>query len=582
MAKKEGKLREEPRPHSVVDLTQDSKPDTDRKVSGPEKAIKVGERLSPCLAEHVPNRGGLSGEAKSKNPLQTSSLNNCNSGGDSLVKAQGSEQDRGAKDPSWHDENMRPSPHSHPDRLKRGDSAMGSVAALHVACGCPSLHPVQPGKLTASLAFPPQPVHSNMYTIFPLTKEPGREHKVIAPTFVPSVEAYEERNGPIQIASQARDHSKAKERDATPTGRGGVLQSLPERCLAEASCNLLTQDFPGHGDAKRMEMLREKGSVIRTNSMALKKQGGSEAFLRRPRLGSPESREFLPSKDLLKPGLETEHRPCERDRFQRSGSKEAAKIYGTLDSSSSTSCSRQHLDPSQLKPPEQKWKPFEMGHFATTQMAVLAAQHKHANRVEEEAKKVYLDPSGLQRPSVVGSRSTAEGLHPTSHGEGSAMQSLIKYSGSFAKETSARQSSGKKSPFGGLGNMKLDLPQQGTSKIQQLLPHHTSKQLKKEPERPESAKSFGRESIGSQGEVEVRHLPVGIAVAVARQKDNSGSKLGPGLADRERSVSLSSVKGMTSGLAPGGVCVGGGNTRGFLAASNFVRNLYSYKVFETY
>uniref|UniRef100_A0A8C0F570 Trinucleotide repeat containing 18 n=1 Tax=Bubo bubo TaxID=30461 RepID=A0A8C0F570_BUBBB len=498
-AKKEGKPKEEPRPRSVVDLTQDTKPDSDRKVSVVEKAVKVGERLSPFL---------------SKNPLQSSSLSNCNGGGDPMLKVLGAEQDRCAKDPARHDENMRPSAHAHAERLKRGEPLLPSVGALHVSCSCPSPHPSQPGKMTPATTFPPQPVHSSMYTIFPPAKELGREHKVIAPTFVPSVEAYDERSGPIQIASQARDN-KAKDKDL---GKVGVLQSPTER----------------------MEALREKGSVIRANSMALKRQVTSEPFLNRPGLGSPESREFLASKDLLKPSSEAEHRPCERDRFQRSSSKEAAKVYGTLDSS------RQHLDHGQLKPPEQKWKPFEMGNFATTQMAVLAAQHNHVTRAEEEAKKVYLDPSGLPRSSVVGSRGAADVLHPASHGEGSAMQSLIKYSGNFAKETASRQSCGKKSPFGGLGNVKLDSSQLGTSKVQQLLLQQPAKQLKRDPERPESAKSFGRESIGSQGEVEVRHLPVGIAVAVARQKDNSSSsssKLGPSLADRDRSLSLSSIKG---------------------------------------
>uniref|UniRef100_A0A8C6YPD0 Trinucleotide repeat containing 18 n=1 Tax=Nothoprocta perdicaria TaxID=30464 RepID=A0A8C6YPD0_NOTPE len=510
-AKKEGKAKEEPRPRSVVDLTQDAKPEGERKASVVEKVVKAGERLSPFLAEHAASRGG--GEPKSKNPLQSSSLSNCNGGGDGAVlKALGAEQERCAKDAARHDENVRPAAHAHAERLKRGEPLLPAVGALHVPCGCSSPHAAPP-KMAPAAAFPPQPVHSGVYTIFPPAKELGREHKVIAPTFVPSVEAYDERSGPIQIASQARD-AKAKDKEL---GKAGVLQS----------------------PAERMEALREKGSVIRATSMALKRQVASEPFLNRPGLGSPESREFLASKDLLKPSPEAEHRPCDRERFQRSSSKDAAKVYSTLDSS------RQHLEHGQLKPPEQKWKPFEMGNFATTQMAVLAAQHNHVSRAEEEAKKVYLDPSGLPRSSVVGSRGAADVLHPASHGEGSAMQSLIKYSGSFAKETTARQSCGKKSPFGGLGNMKLDSSQLGASKVQQLLSQQPAKQLKRDPERPESAKSFGRESIGSQGEVEVRHLPVGIAVAVARQKDNSSSssKLGSSLADRDRSLSLGSIKG---------------------------------------
>ncbi|ELK17433.1 Trinucleotide repeat-containing protein 18 protein [Pteropus alecto] len=70
------------------------------------------------------------------------------------------------------------------------------------------------------------------------------------------------------------------------------------------------------------------------------------------------------------------------------------------------------------------------------------------------------------------------------------------------------------------------------------------RQLKRDPERPDSTKAFGREGSAAQGEAEVRHPPVGIAVAVARQKDSGGSgRLGPGLADQERSLSLSNVKG---------------------------------------
>ena len=85
---------------------------------------------------------------------------------------------------------------------------------------------------------------------------------------------------------------------------------------------------------------------------------------------------------------------------------------------------------------------------------------------------------------------------------------------------------------------------------QTRLPHpggpaaSSGRQLKRDPERPESAKAFGREGSGAQGEAEVRHPPVGIAVAVARQKDSGGSgRLAPGLADQERSLSLSNIKG---------------------------------------
>ena len=132
------------------------------------------------------------------------------------------------------------------------------------------------------------------------------------------------------------------------------------------------------------------------------------------------------------------------------------------------------------------------------------------------------------------------------------MQSLIKYSGSFAREavTVRPGGCGKKSPFGGLGTMKPEPAPTAAPRAQTRLPHpggpaaSSGRQLKRDPERPESAKAFGREGSGAQGEAEVRHPPVGIAVAVARQKDSGGSgRLAPGLADQERSLSLSNVKG---------------------------------------
>lgn len=65
-----------------------------------------------------------------------------------------------------------------------------------------------------------------------------------------------------------------------------------------------------------------------------------------------------------------------------------------------------------------------------------------------------------------------------------------------------------------------------------------------DPERPESAKAFGRGLLGPRVRRKCGHPPVGIAVAVARQKDSGGNgRLAPGLAEQERSLSPSNVKG---------------------------------------
>uniref|UniRef100_A0A8C5PWS8 Trinucleotide repeat-containing gene 18 protein n=1 Tax=Leptobrachium leishanense TaxID=445787 RepID=A0A8C5PWS8_9ANUR len=484
-SKKDGRLREESQTHGVVDLTQDTKAEGERRKSGVQKVSKGGEYISTFNTDLVPNRGFSNGETKSKNPLQTSLLSNCNAGGDPLTKAQGFDQDRCARDSSRHDENMRPSGHMNLDLAKRCES-LPTPGNMNLLCSCSSTHPPQScGRVVASSTFPTQLSHSNVYTIFPAIKDSRREHKIIAPTFVPSVEAQDERIGPVQIASQARD-LKAKEGKST------------ER--TDLSRTFLPQEM-SNTEPKRVDSTREKGSVIRSNSSS-KRSVASDSFLNRPGLVSLENRDFMSSKEA-----------DNRERLQRS--RETCKMYSFTDST------RHHTDNSQRKLPEQKWKPFEMNNFATTHMAALAAQHTQANHAEEEAKKVYMDSSNLQR-SLSSCRTSSECLHSPAHGESSAMQNLIKYSGSFAKEAATWKSSGKKSPFGGLGNMKLDAAQLNAAKTQQCASLSGSK---RDIERPESAKSFGRDSMGPQGEVEVRHPPVGIAVAVARQKDNGGNKI---------------------------------------------------------
>ncbi|KAF6281485.1 trinucleotide repeat containing 18 [Rhinolophus ferrumequinum] len=516
--KKDPRPREEAAgPRGVVDLTQEARVEGRQDRGHP----RLTERLSPFLAEPGPPRtlGVATSESKGKNPLPTSTLSLCNGAGDAGLPALVADAARGTKEATRQEESTR---------LRRAE------ALLPGPCPCPSpLPPLPAGKgppappPTSTSAFASQTGPAGVYTIFPTTptaREPGREHRVVAPTFVPSVEAFDERPGPIQIASQARD-ARAREREV---GRPGVLQGPPGSPRPPPD---------------RSEGLREKSSVIRS----LKRPPPAEAPPARATRASPDPRAYLPAKELLKP--ETEPRPCERAPRGAPASQQAAKLFG--------------LEPARPPPPagpEHKWKPFELGNFATTQMAVLAAQHHHASRAEEEAaavsKKAYLDPGGaLPRAAATCARPGAD-LHAAAHGAGeaSAMQSLIKYSGSFAREAVAVRPGGcgKKSPFGGLGTMKPEPAptNTGAPRAQTRLPHPGGpapaggRQLKRDPERPESAKAFGRESSGAQGEAEVRHPPVGIAVAVARQKDSGGSgRLGSGLADQERSLSLSNVKG---------------------------------------
>ncbi|KAM4878028.1 trinucleotide repeat-containing gene 18 protein isoform 4-T4 [Thomomys bottae] len=483
--KKEPRLREEVAgPRGVVDLTQEARTEG-RQDRGPPR---LAERLSPFLAE-----AKAKGAAPPAPPPPSRGL--CGGPGDAgpppALVGDAARQDESAR-------LQRPRP-----------------------CGSP----------------PPRapPAPSGPAGVFAAFREPGREHRVVAPTFVPSVEAFEERAGPIQIASQARD-ARTRERDVA---RPGVLQAPPG--------SPRTDPRPD-----RPEILREKNSVIRSLKRPPPPVPIPEAA---PARGAPARASPVP-KELPKP--EGEPRTCDRGArgpgVHAAGAPGAARLLGLEPARPAA--------PTAPAVPEPKWKPLELGHLATAQMAALAAQHHHASRAgpapgaEDDAlaaaKKAYLDPgASLPRSPAACARPGAADL-----GEASAMQSLIKYSGSFARDAPALRPAGtgaRKNPFGGLGTMKPEPAPAAAGAprgAQTRAPHPgapappTGRQLKRDPERPESAKAFGRDGPGAQGEAEVRHPPVGIAVAVARQKDSGGGgRLGPGLGDQERPLSLSSGKG---------------------------------------
>lgn len=498
--------REEPRPHSVVDLTLDVKAEDERRTGSSERPTKTAEHMWPFFQQCSPTS-----DTKPKHPLQPSSLSNCRSSSSGTpTRYQNTEQER----IEWDDENTRPPI----DKQKRCDSVASSLGALHVSYASPSSlqsSPAQhlPPRLASSGTYPP-PHHMppSLYQLYSAAKEPpAKEHRVTAPTYVPSVEVYNERKGPIQIASQARDNKNDKGRERTPLQVGG------EKMSADLGRSSVRCESPSsHGDIKR-DIVREEGSVIRANSLVIKRPSPSDLCTSKSGL-SPDSRDLTnnTSKHLIKTGLEAEARSQEREIIQRSGSTHTS------------------LDPTALHSTEAKWKPFELGNYATSHMAALAAQHAHGPRREEEGKRMYLDPVAAARPA--GSRCS-----PDSHSEVSAMQSLIKYSGNFSSEASSRQASDSRSAFGGLGSLKLESSQHAGSKAQHLPPQQLGKQLKREPERPESAKSFGRDGNSSLGEAEVRHPPVGIAVAVARQRDNNSKP--SSASDRDRPILSGGIKG---------------------------------------
>lgn len=124
-----------------------------------------------------------------------------------------------------------------------------------------------------------------------------------------------------------------------------------------------------------------------------------------------------------------------------------------------------------------------------------------------------LPPSSLSQQQQQPQQPQPEPQRPT-QGESSAMKSLLKYSNQQQPLLLSQ-----KSPFGGLGSLKNSAAG-GSCALQgnkQALP--SRKGPNNDQERPDCS-GRGRD-IGDagQGESEVRQPPVGIAVAVARQRE---------------------------------------------------------------
>lgn len=119
--------------------------------------------------------------------------------------------------------------------------------------------------------------------------------------------------------------------------------------------------------------------------------------------------------------------------------------------------------------------------------------------IEERKGSAYLDPfgSGLQQAALLSQEL------PTPQDEVSAMKNLLKYSNQALVV-------GQKAPFVGLGGLKASCVQQEAKFPATKGPGPV--------ERPDCARSREHEAP-THGDGEVRQPPVGIAVALARQKD---------------------------------------------------------------
>lgn len=537
--KERERSREEQRPHSVVDLTQDGRSEEDRRVrSSGQEQERERERDTERDVWSFPSHHQKShsqpstGEARFRHSPPRPSF----SSGGGAARFHGPETDRGGPDEEGasqphHNHNSN---NCHSDIQRRNDSASASTGTLHITYAHPP-------------ALQPSPVSPSHSTL----REPIREQRVSAPTYVPSVEVYDERTGPIQIASQARDNKhgdKHKDRERErDRHRERESYRFPERSSTEHP------RLSHSGDSGNQ---REEGSVICSNGSIYKRGQDTSQPASQSRF-SPDARD---NKHPLRLGVERVGAEPKWNtisplaNYATSHMAVLAAQHGHTLSSAHSQQARTQMSPS----PHTAHRLSSNTHSTHSHSPQAhTPQHGQGHTGEEGSQRRYLDPPALYRPggSTGGERSRGAGSDLK---EVSAMQSLIKYSGNFAAEApgSSRHATDNRGPFGGLGNIVSE-----TEKVREREKERERErdrdrdrlsvgtaasgalrvppQLKREQERPDSSRSFSRE-----GEGEVRHPPVGIAVAVARQRDSgSTSKQSSGPPDTPRNLLQTSIKG---------------------------------------
>ncbi|KAM8845546.1 trinucleotide repeat-containing gene 18 protein isoform 1-T2 [Spinachia spinachia] len=527
--------REEPRPHSVVDLTQDGRSEEDRRARTAERERERDrdtERDSWPFHRHPheqkphPQPSAVQPRSLPSPPRHSFPLGG---GG----RFHGPETDRGGREEeggsrphqNYNSNANSNNSNSHPERQRRNDPMALSAGTLHVSYALPPAFQPSP-------AGPPHPSNP---------RESLREQRVSAPTYVPSVEVYDERVGPIQIASQARDNKhKDRERESErerERNRERESYRFPERSpMAQ----------PHLSQSSDSSNQREEGSVICSNG-SVGKRGPDTSYPPNQPPFSPETRDIC--KNSIRLGI---------DRGGAEPKWNAISPLANYATSHIAALAAQHAHT--LSSPHSQPKRTQMSHspHATHRPGINAhsahchspqthpPQHGIGRAGEEGGQRRYLDPSAIYRPggSMAGELGGGAGSDPT---EVSAMQSLIKYSGNFAAEGpgSARHAADGRGPFGGLANVGMNAERdkererdRDRDRVLGGAALRVPPQLKREQERPDSARSFGRE-----GEGEVRHPPVGIAVAVARQRDSgSTSKPSGGPSDTQRNLLQSAIK----------------------------------------
>lgn len=362
--------------------------------------------------------------------------------------------------------------------------------------------PAPPLSTAAAGSFPCLQLHAGPDGLCPLQDKASRDLKASGPTFVPSVGHLTDKSRPFQAAEACAMAGEGKDRRLEGT-------MAPDHTT---TYGVSYAHLKAEGKGERRPGGFETTLNPRLKGLEYLGAGVPEAaFPGLPKGGQDKSGYFewpAPSQD------------CARSSHQDPLGGKAAQACCTLDKVAKEAPAgvqkvarirhQQHLGAPEVEPTaagcEAKRRSLELASLGyggphLPPWGVQAAQGPAVAVGEERKGGAYLDPfgSGLQQAALLPQEL------PAPADEVSAMKNLLQYS-------SQALAVGQKAPFVGLGALKA-------SCVQQEAKFPASKGSGPAG-RPDCARS--REHDTTHGDGEVRQPPVGIAVALARQKDTAG------------------------------------------------------------
>jgi hypothetical protein len=374
------------------------------------------------------------------------------------------------------------------------------TASYTVPSGLPTGPP--PPLSTAAGSFPCLQLHTGPDGLCPLQDKVSRDLKASGPTFVPSVGHLADKSRPFQAAEACAVAGEGKDRHLD-----GAMAPDHATPYGVSYAHLKAE-----GKGERRPGGFEAALHPRLKGLEYLSTGPEAPFPGLPKGGLDKSNYFelpVPSQD------------CARPSHQDPLGGKAAQACCTLDKAPSKEAPtgppgaqkvarirhQQHLVAPELEPggsgAEAKRKSLELASLGYSgphlpPWSVQTGQGTPMAISEERKGSAYLDPFGssLQQAALLSQEL------PTPPDEVSAMKNLLKYSNQALVV-------GQKAPFVGLGSLKASCVQQEAKFSASKGPGPV--------ERPDCARS--REQDAPHGDGEVRQPPVGIAVALARQKD---------------------------------------------------------------